>query len=657
MPTALPSAIPSPDGTIEHPTGPRDVVLRFDSGPDYAVSELTGELFQPGPEFTLYGDGTVIFRRADPARSPAIDGPILRANPFMLAHLDENQVQALLMFALGEGGLANARARYDARVTDAFGSTTFIVHAGGLDKRVEVVGGVSPFEALVDHLLTLDGSLGLTTRVWSTDRSWGLLIKATWLERGLVPPPPGTRAVPWPWRDIGPDSFAGIADPGSGFEGRRVMSTEEAAVLGLSGNGGVVQRVYLKGPDSTIYSFSLWPVLPDDAVGEARSAPSASAPSAATPRPTVRPTPLPTPVPTYAATLAWSQDYLPRPPGDAMRGGTNARATDITVGVPGLVIVGTDLDPRGNEVAAAWTSRDGVAWLEHVTSIGDHPGYAFAAVAAGGDALVAVGRQGIWRSSDGVTWQQVSEPAIVGINLADIAWGPAGFVAVATDERGTASTWRSSDGRSWVPGASTAALSGLCPTRIAGGTKGYVVVGSNCGDPSRPAIASSPDGRSWVRAPGQAFLFGEGEVDGAVDGGPGWIAFGRVRPAGSSISGTAVWTSPDGLAWRRTSFLRPLPPYVPDCGNPYDIARMLDIAAFGPGYVAVGLSTCGNDQWGAAWASPDGATWRSVRLSPTTAARFWSMQAVAAYRGRLVAAAGGPWVDYLPAAVSAVLAP
>jgi hypothetical protein len=38
-----------------------------------------------------------------------------------------------------------------------------------------------------------------------------------------------------------------------------------AAVLGLSDNGGVVPRIYLVGPDHrTIYSFSLWPMLPDE---------------------------------------------------------------------------------------------------------------------------------------------------------------------------------------------------------------------------------------------------------------------------------------------------------------------------------------------------------------------------------------------------------
>lgn len=43
------------------------------------------------------------------------------------------------------------------------------------------------------------------------------------------------------------------------------MSADEAAVLGLSDNGGVVQGIYLLGPDGeTIYSFSLWPMLPDE---------------------------------------------------------------------------------------------------------------------------------------------------------------------------------------------------------------------------------------------------------------------------------------------------------------------------------------------------------------------------------------------------------
>jgi hypothetical protein len=43
------------------------------------------------------------------------------------------------------------------------------------------------------------------------------------------------------------------------------MSTDEASALGLSDGGGVVQRVYLRGPDGrTNYYFSLWPMSPDE---------------------------------------------------------------------------------------------------------------------------------------------------------------------------------------------------------------------------------------------------------------------------------------------------------------------------------------------------------------------------------------------------------
>jgi len=43
------------------------------------------------------------------------------------------------------------------------------------------------------------------------------------------------------------------------------MSADEAAALGLSNDGGVVQRIYLLGPNGgTTYSLSLWPMLPDE---------------------------------------------------------------------------------------------------------------------------------------------------------------------------------------------------------------------------------------------------------------------------------------------------------------------------------------------------------------------------------------------------------
>ena len=263
QPTTEPSR--TPIGRIDHATGAMDVVLRFDRGFDLWVSELGGEIFQPGPEFTLYGDGTVIFRNAW-GQSPPPEGPIIRGRPFTTAHLDEDQVQSLLRFALGEGGLVDACELYQSRNEDDFGSSIFTIRAGGFDKRVVAGGSTNPLGALEDHLLDLDRSADFPTRVLVSDRYWGNLFEAgPAIETGVLPDPSETGSVRWPWSAIAPAEFLPLTDL-SWQGGRRVMSAADAAVLGFSDNGGVVQRVYLIGPDGkTIYSFSLWPMLPDEA--------------------------------------------------------------------------------------------------------------------------------------------------------------------------------------------------------------------------------------------------------------------------------------------------------------------------------------------------------------------------------------------------------
>ena len=118
-PSSSNEATLTPTAPIEHATGPTDVVLRFNFGPDSGVSSNPpGQYFQPGPEFTLYGDGTATFRN-ERAELPPAEGPIVRARPFRIAHLDDDQVQSLLRFAIGEGGLGNACERYEVEDTDA----------------------------------------------------------------------------------------------------------------------------------------------------------------------------------------------------------------------------------------------------------------------------------------------------------------------------------------------------------------------------------------------------------------------------------------------------------------------------------------------------------------------------------------------------------
>jgi alpha-tubulin suppressor-like RCC1 family protein len=245
-----------PAGPLDHATGATDVVLRFDRGPDVAVGDLVGELFQPGPEFTLYGDGTVIYRNDRAPRPPSVDG-ITRGRPFRIAHLAEDQIQSLLRFALDAGGLWDACERYEAVDTDVSSSDVFTIRAGGLDKRVQDLAG--SFEPLTTHLRRFARS-GIPTTTWTPDSYWGNLLDSSifaFIGDGVVPGLVDDDIAPWPWPGVAPADFAGLAELQSG---RRVMSADEAAALGLSDKGGVVQRVYLRGPDGkAIYYFSLWP--------------------------------------------------------------------------------------------------------------------------------------------------------------------------------------------------------------------------------------------------------------------------------------------------------------------------------------------------------------------------------------------------------------
>ena len=96
------------------------------------------------PEFTLYGDGRalVLPPEADeptggglnPAAAGATAIPTLRE-----ARLTEDEVQALLRFALVEGRLGTARDAYLGGNMDA-PSTVFELHADGADRSILVTG-------------------------------------------------------------------------------------------------------------------------------------------------------------------------------------------------------------------------------------------------------------------------------------------------------------------------------------------------------------------------------------------------------------------------------------------------------------------------------------------------------------------------------------
>jgi len=253
--------VPVPTGTITHSKGAKDVLLRFDMTPDVGTGNMAGQIFQPGPEFTLYGDGRIIFRNDRPLATT--DGnPYVRGRPFRVSRLSEKQVQSLLRFALGKGKLANACERYREEGAEDSTSASFTIRAGGFDKRVIVTGSPGPFEALADHLRDINQAGDLDTTLWKPDRYWGSLLPADALIKDGVLPAPSF-IYDWPWARIAPARFSGLREL---RPGRRMLSPKEATLdVGFLNDVNVVERAYLRGPDGeTIYALSLWPVSPDE---------------------------------------------------------------------------------------------------------------------------------------------------------------------------------------------------------------------------------------------------------------------------------------------------------------------------------------------------------------------------------------------------------
>lgn len=262
-------ASPSPDATtgIDHPTGATDVVLRVSSGGGFMIA---GFAAVEAPSFTLYGNGTVVFRdpTAAPPAPPA-NSSIIPGLPFKTARLDEAQVQALLQSALGESGLGIARPRYDLPTVADGPTTTFEVHAGGLDKTVEVYAlgledPTSPdaaarkaFAALADKLAKFDQGGVFATQPYIPAAYRGVLMSAD----GIV----ANDIRQWPWGSLKPEDFTITSDPTVPSLPIRTFTPDELAPLDLPDLEGGAQGIYLQGPgDGKVYNLALRPLLPDE---------------------------------------------------------------------------------------------------------------------------------------------------------------------------------------------------------------------------------------------------------------------------------------------------------------------------------------------------------------------------------------------------------
>jgi len=254
----------SSGGTLAHPTGATDLILRYEQGGGFVAP---GFLATEGPTFSLYGDGTAIFRNPRDA-NPVPDStasPLIRGVPYQVTHLSEAQVQALLAHALDPGGLRAADLHYDRPIADA-PTTVFTIDAGGVRKAVsgnglgiDIASGkdadiLAKLAALAAKLQGY-GSEVSDEQPWSPDRYRGLLGEDSFND-----------PMPWPWPTIAPADFVQTTASTTLRFPMRTMTPADVARLGISDIEGGLQGVSLKAPSgSKVYSFRLRPLLPDEA--------------------------------------------------------------------------------------------------------------------------------------------------------------------------------------------------------------------------------------------------------------------------------------------------------------------------------------------------------------------------------------------------------
>lgn len=260
-PTAGPTGAPSPTATpvsdgIQHPTGATDILLRMESGGGFAPIDFFATA---APSFTLYGDGTVVFK--DPtAQMPEPAGNVNRLAPFQTIRLDEVGIQALLADAIGRGGLGIAAGPYTGQGAD-LPTTSFTITADGRTKVVSVTPlspdmhsqNVPIVTALAGLAERLDGFAGVVAgeRVYAPPAYRGILMS---IDQAFAP------VIPWPWADIAPADF--VAGENT-FLLLRTMTPAEAAALAIpSIEGGVTGLNLQKG--TKLYSLGLRPLLPDE---------------------------------------------------------------------------------------------------------------------------------------------------------------------------------------------------------------------------------------------------------------------------------------------------------------------------------------------------------------------------------------------------------
>jgi hypothetical protein len=343
----------------------------------------------------------------------------------------------------------------------------------------------------------------------------------------------------------------------------------------------------------------------------ASSSPATHGLPAPSPASTFRPAPAASPI-----ALGWTSMLLPEvDSGAANRRG--AVATDVAGGGPGIVVVGEDdqYDAAGSitqskGTPASWVSSDaGRSWRESLLAMPPAVGAGrqrdqFSALTAHAGVFVAATTGSMWRSVNGTEWTPVSVGPTTPPGLEAGGLGFLAFRAPPARDSTTGSryaeVWTSTDGTTWQKAPDQVALRDFCPWGLAVSSTRAVALGTRCTHDAvdaRPAVVLvSTDGRAWRRTPAPTLVLGEGGSLSYTGGRFVWIGYDRP-------TSTTVWSSKDGLSWRRVSTL--------PAATGWSADRIVGLVKLGSVWIAAGYRVMGPDDcYPIAWTSADLVNWR-----------------------------------------------
>ena len=203
------------------------------------------------PVFTLYGDGSIIFRRSTAADPPG---------PLWTTSLSESAVDGLIEDARTTLDTATYRdGGRNGSIADAPRTTiTLAIDGTPTARSINVLGtGGNASDAIVEFASRLGG-----VDAWLPDDVVPTPFAAAWYAVVFIEEDPELPGVePWPWTDLSVDDLIAVAGGGSVVSA--LLRPDQVALV-LDEPSGPRSDIVLATTDGDAYRMLLRPLLPDE---------------------------------------------------------------------------------------------------------------------------------------------------------------------------------------------------------------------------------------------------------------------------------------------------------------------------------------------------------------------------------------------------------